>query len=93
VFYTTLVHGQDVKIGYWRAGSSLFAIFYAFDMVAHSLFAMRYWILSYKIESFKLRRVDHLFVCKNRLFYAVLMGWIAAQAIMEIYFWWKPRPA
>ena len=54
---------------------------------------MRYWILSQKIACFLLKTVDPWFKCKTHALYALLMGWIVAEAFLEIYFWWKPREA
>jgi hypothetical protein len=70
----------------------LFTIFYALDMVAHCVFSMRYWVLSLKVSHLVNKTFDKNFVQKTRLVWYLIMFWIAAQAITEIWFWWEIRP-
>lgn len=75
----------------WRAGTTLFAVFYSADMLAHCVFAMRYWVLSKKIVHLTDKTKDKHFKSKIRVLYYVLFCWIFAQGFLEVWFWWEPR--
>lgn len=83
---------KETLFALWRAGEVLFALFYAIDMVGHCVFAMRYWVLSLKIQHMIQQTVDKNFKFKTSAMFYFMMLWIVCQSTLEMWFWWNIRP-
>jgi hypothetical protein len=60
-------------------------------MSAHAIFAMRYWVLSKKINHLQNKTFDKNFKVKSDIIFWLLILWSALSGVLEVWFWWEVR--